>query len=237
MSLLKEFKEFAMKGNVVDMAVGVVIGAAFGKIVSSLVGDVVMPLLGKIVELVKSARVRKKLLSAADFAAFAAIMTDQERAAFAAHASVGPAVPGGALFAFWQAAYHLFGQWHGAGGAQKLTDALVHRLRASGGELRCSAPVARIGSIALPYGARSKPSWMINGLRSSRSWFWPSPDWTTSAVPWARKRILASMSLRSGSGTRSMTTSGCAMVGARREAANSIDYRCRPKRSLERGPF
>jgi large conductance mechanosensitive channel len=49
MSLLTEFKEFAMKGNVVDMAVGVVIGTAFGKIVSSLVGDVVMPLLGKIV--------------------------------------------------------------------------------------------------------------------------------------------------------------------------------------------
>jgi len=49
MSIVKEFKEFAMKGNVVDMAVGVVIGTAFGKIVSSLVGDLVMPLLGKIV--------------------------------------------------------------------------------------------------------------------------------------------------------------------------------------------
>jgi large conductance mechanosensitive channel len=48
-SLIKEFKEFAMKGNVVDMAVGVVIGTAFGKIVSSLVGDIVMPLLGKVV--------------------------------------------------------------------------------------------------------------------------------------------------------------------------------------------
>jgi large conductance mechanosensitive channel len=47
MGLAKEFKEFAMKGNVVDMAVGVVIGTAFGKIVSSLVGDVVMPMLGK----------------------------------------------------------------------------------------------------------------------------------------------------------------------------------------------
>jgi phytoene dehydrogenase-like protein len=65
-------------------------------------------------------------------------------AAFAAHASVGPAVPGGALFAFWQAAYHLFGQWHGRGGAQALTDALVERLRSLGGTLRCSAPVARI---------------------------------------------------------------------------------------------
>ncbi len=49
MSLMTEFKEFAMKGNVVDMAVGVVIGTAFGKIVSSLVGDVVMPVLGKVV--------------------------------------------------------------------------------------------------------------------------------------------------------------------------------------------
>lgn len=44
--LLKEFKEFAMRGNVVDMAVGVVIGAAFGKIVSSLVNDIIMPLVG-----------------------------------------------------------------------------------------------------------------------------------------------------------------------------------------------
>jgi large conductance mechanosensitive channel len=47
MSVFKEFKEFAMKGNVLDMAVGVVIGAAFGKIVSSLVGDIVTPVLGK----------------------------------------------------------------------------------------------------------------------------------------------------------------------------------------------
>lgn len=46
MSLLKEFKDFAMKGNVVDMAVGIIIGAAFGKIVSSLVNDVLMPPLG-----------------------------------------------------------------------------------------------------------------------------------------------------------------------------------------------
>jgi large conductance mechanosensitive channel len=44
--MLKDFKEFAMKGNVVDMAVGVIIGAAFGKIVSSLVSDIIMPPLG-----------------------------------------------------------------------------------------------------------------------------------------------------------------------------------------------
>lgn len=46
MSIIKEFRDFAMRGNVVDMAVGVIIGGAFGKIVSSLVGDVVMPVLG-----------------------------------------------------------------------------------------------------------------------------------------------------------------------------------------------
>lgn len=48
MSILKEFKEFAMRGNVVDLAVGVVIGAAFGKIVTSLVNDVIMPPIGKL---------------------------------------------------------------------------------------------------------------------------------------------------------------------------------------------
>ena len=52
MGLLKEFKEFAVKGNAIDMAVGIVIGAAFGKIVSSLVTDIIMPpaglLLGKV---------------------------------------------------------------------------------------------------------------------------------------------------------------------------------------------
>jgi large conductance mechanosensitive channel len=47
MSIGSEFKEFAMKGNVVDMAVGIIVGGAFGKIVSSFVGDVVMPPLGK----------------------------------------------------------------------------------------------------------------------------------------------------------------------------------------------
>jgi len=46
MSFLKEFREFAVKGNVVDLAVGLIIGAAFGKIVSSLVADVIMPPIG-----------------------------------------------------------------------------------------------------------------------------------------------------------------------------------------------
>lgn len=49
MSVASEFKEFAVKGNVVDLAVGVIIGAAFGKIVSSLVADVIMPPLGMLV--------------------------------------------------------------------------------------------------------------------------------------------------------------------------------------------
>lgn len=49
MSMLQEFKSFAMKGNVVDLAVGVIIGAAFGKIVASLVEDVIMPLLGTVI--------------------------------------------------------------------------------------------------------------------------------------------------------------------------------------------
>ena len=49
MSVVKEFKEFAMKGTVVDLAVGVIIGGAFGKIVSSLVEDVIMPLVGTLI--------------------------------------------------------------------------------------------------------------------------------------------------------------------------------------------
>ncbi len=49
MSFIKEFKQFATRGNVVDMSVGIIIGAAFGKIVSSLVNDVLMPPLGKLV--------------------------------------------------------------------------------------------------------------------------------------------------------------------------------------------
>lgn len=49
MSFFKEFREFAMRGNVVDMAVGIIIGAAFGKIVSSLVADVIMPPLGLLI--------------------------------------------------------------------------------------------------------------------------------------------------------------------------------------------
>ncbi len=65
-------------------------------------------------------------------------------AAFAAHAGVSPVVPGSALFAFWQAAYHQHGQWHARGGAQGLINALVTRATALGVEIRCAAPVTRI---------------------------------------------------------------------------------------------
>lgn len=49
MSMIQEFKAFAVKGNVIDMAVGIIIGAAFGKIVSSFVGDVIMPPIGLLI--------------------------------------------------------------------------------------------------------------------------------------------------------------------------------------------
>ncbi|HOS83427.1 MAG TPA: large-conductance mechanosensitive channel protein MscL [Bacteroidales bacterium] len=49
MKIIKEFKEFAMKGNVMDMAIGIIIGAAFGKIVSSIVTDIIMPPIGLLV--------------------------------------------------------------------------------------------------------------------------------------------------------------------------------------------
>jgi large conductance mechanosensitive channel len=48
MSMMEEFKTFALKGNVMDLAVGVIIGAAFGKIVDSIVGDLIMPIVGKL---------------------------------------------------------------------------------------------------------------------------------------------------------------------------------------------
>ena len=50
MGMMKEFKEFAMRGNVADMAIGIVIGASFGKIVTSLVNDVIMPPIGLLLD-------------------------------------------------------------------------------------------------------------------------------------------------------------------------------------------
>jgi large conductance mechanosensitive channel len=64
MSLAKEFKEFAMKGSVIDLAVGIVIGMAFGKIVSSLVADVIMPPLGLLLSGVDFSRLAVNLKAA-----------------------------------------------------------------------------------------------------------------------------------------------------------------------------
>jgi large conductance mechanosensitive channel len=61
MSILKEFKEFALRGNVVDLAVGIIIGAAFGKIVASLVGDVLMPPIGQMLGGVNFSNLQFKL--------------------------------------------------------------------------------------------------------------------------------------------------------------------------------
>lgn len=65
--MLQEFKEFALKGNVVDLAIGVIIGAAFGKIVESLVGDIFMPILGAVT-------------GGLDFSNYFAVLSDQVNA-------------------------------------------------------------------------------------------------------------------------------------------------------------
>jgi len=65
-------------------------------------------------------------------------------ASFASHSSAGPHAAGGSFYVFWQAAYHLFGQWHPRGGSQALADALVRRLEGFGGEVRTGSPVRRI---------------------------------------------------------------------------------------------
>jgi phytoene dehydrogenase-like protein len=65
-------------------------------------------------------------------------------AAFAAHSSASPRLPGSAFYAFWQAAYHLYGQWHAVGGSQGLVDALLVRLASYGGRVRTGARVASI---------------------------------------------------------------------------------------------
>jgi large conductance mechanosensitive channel len=69
MGMLKEFKTFAMRGNVVDMAVGIIIGAAFGKIVSSLVADLIMPPIGVLLGGVDFSNLAITIKAAADGAA------------------------------------------------------------------------------------------------------------------------------------------------------------------------
>jgi len=76
MSMLTEFKNFAMRGNVVDMAVGVIIGAAFGKIVTSMVNDVIMPPIGM-------------LMGGVDFSDIALTLKDAEGDAAAVTMNVG----------------------------------------------------------------------------------------------------------------------------------------------------
>ncbi len=94
-------------------------------------------------------------------------------AAFAAHAAMGPNEAGGAIFAWWQAAYHLFGQWHATGGAQGLTDALVTRLASLGGELRCGdearvvrieAPGGRVGAVVTEAGERIEARTVVTAV-------------------------------------------------------------------------
>ena len=65
-------------------------------------------------------------------------------ASFASHSSAGPHTPGGSFYVLWQAAYHLYGQWHPRGGSQALADALVRRLESWGGEVRTGTVVERI---------------------------------------------------------------------------------------------
>lgn len=72
MQILKEFRDFAMRGNVIDLAVGVIIGASFGKIVSSLVDDVIMPPLGLLMGQVDFADKFLVLKGAGDFPTVAA---------------------------------------------------------------------------------------------------------------------------------------------------------------------
>ena len=73
MSMIQEFKQFAIKGNVVDMAVGVIIGAAFGKIVSSFVSDVVMPPIGVLIGGVDFSKLAVTLVEATETAPAVAI--------------------------------------------------------------------------------------------------------------------------------------------------------------------
>ena len=76
--------------------------------------------------------------------AFPSDLTRAPISSFASHSSAGPNLPGGSFYVFWQAAYHLYGQWHPRGGSQSLTDALISRLRSWGGELRTGTAVEAI---------------------------------------------------------------------------------------------
>ena len=97
-----------------------------------------------------------------------ALVSDLTRApvsAFASHSSAGPHSAGGSFYVFWQAAYHLFGQWHPRGGSQSLTDALVRRLEGWGGEVRTRSAVARIDA----RGGRARAVELEDGTRLAAS--------------------------------------------------------------------
>ncbi|MFL5956397.1 MAG: phytoene desaturase family protein, partial [Solirubrobacterales bacterium] len=96
--------------------------------------------------------------------------------AFAAHAGAGPDTAGGAFFALWQAAYHRYGQWHAVGGAQGLVTALVRRLEALGGDVRCDARVGRIDAtggraagVALECGERIAADLVVTACQPQRA--------------------------------------------------------------------
>jgi large conductance mechanosensitive channel len=91
MGLLREFREFALRGSVVDLAVGVIIGAAFGLITKSMVDDILMPPIGKMIGNLDFANLYISLSDAVDAA---------NNAAMQKVASTQPAVPGGVLSAF-----------------------------------------------------------------------------------------------------------------------------------------
>ena len=98
-------------------------------------------------------------------------LTRASVASFASHSSAGPHLPGGAFYVFWQAAYHLYGQWHPRGGSQSLADALERRLLSYGGAVRTGAPVARIDAaggrvraVELEDGERIEASEVVTAL-------------------------------------------------------------------------
>ena len=99
-------------------------------------------------------------------------LTRASVASFASHSSAGPHTAGGSLYVFWQAAYHLFGQWHPLGGSQSLADALERRLLSYGGEARTSAPVARIDAT----GGRARAVVLEDGERIAADAVVPAVD-------------------------------------------------------------
>jgi phytoene dehydrogenase-like protein len=98
-------------------------------------------------------------------------LTQGPVSAYAAHGGVSPVTPGTGLFGFWQAAFHLYGQWHAEGGAVGLTNALVKRLESFGGKVRCAAPVSRIEApggqikaVRLESGERIETGYVITAI-------------------------------------------------------------------------